>query len=103
MAIIAEEANPFHLRELYLDGCEKISDNALVSLTFKTRREVNLPEINEFFNTKGEIYIHDFSSIAISNEEKINTLKEIGEGGARGLEVLSLAECRNITDTGITK
>ena len=29
MQIIAEEANPFFLRELYLDGCEKINDQAL--------------------------------------------------------------------------
>jgi hypothetical protein len=26
LALIAEEANPFFLRELYLDGCEKIND-----------------------------------------------------------------------------
>ena len=26
LAIIAEEANPFYLRELYLDGCDKIND-----------------------------------------------------------------------------
>jgi len=29
-------------------------------------------------------------------------MKEISLGGTRGLEVLSLAECRNITDTGIS-
>lgn len=29
MQIIADEANPFFLREIYLDGCEKINDLAL--------------------------------------------------------------------------
>ena len=29
-------------------------------------------------------------------------LRSISKGGTRGLEVLSLAECRNIYDTGIT-
>jgi hypothetical protein len=29
MQVIAEEANPFYLRELYLDGCEKINDIAI--------------------------------------------------------------------------
>ena len=28
-------------------------------------------------------------------------MHDIGKGGARGLEVISLAECRNIFDAGI--
>ena len=31
--IIGFSANSFYLRELYLDGCEKINDQALVNLT----------------------------------------------------------------------
>jgi len=33
MEIISQQANPFFLRELYLDGCERINDNALIKLT----------------------------------------------------------------------
>jgi hypothetical protein len=33
----------------------------------------------------------------------ISTLKDISAGGARGLEILSLAECRNITDSGVAQ
>ena len=47
--------------------------------------------------------MHDFSSIAITKEEMTKTLKDIGEGGVRGLEILSLAECRNISDLGVMK
>lgn len=32
-----------------------------------------------------------------------NILYDISYGGARGLEILSLAECRSITDIGITQ
>jgi len=35
MEVIAEEANPFFLRELYLDGCEKITDLAISNLCGK--------------------------------------------------------------------
>ena len=91
------------MRELHLDGCEKINDAALASLILKTRREIDYPSEHEFFNSEGSVYLHDFSNIAITKEEMSKTLKEIGEGGVRGLEVLSLAECRNISDQGIIK
>jgi len=31
--VIADHANPFFLKELYLDGCENICDKALIKLT----------------------------------------------------------------------
>lgn len=31
------------------------------------------------------------------------TMQEISQGGARGLEVISLAECRNIYDAGVAQ
>jgi len=37
LAVIAEECNPFYLRELYLDGCDKINDAALQFLTARSR------------------------------------------------------------------
>jgi hypothetical protein len=33
LEIIAQQANPFFLRQLYLDGCERVDDNALLKLT----------------------------------------------------------------------
>jgi hypothetical protein len=33
LEIVSQQANPFFLKELYLDGCEKINDNALLKLT----------------------------------------------------------------------
>ena len=35
-ALISDHANPFFLKELHLDGCERISDTSLMKLT-KTR------------------------------------------------------------------
>ena len=33
MELIADNVNPFALKELYLDGCEAINDEALMKLT----------------------------------------------------------------------
>ena len=41
MAVISENANPFFLKELYLDGCENINDEALLKLT--KNRQVAYP------------------------------------------------------------
>mmetsp|Transcript_32646 Transcript_32646/g.31860 ORF Transcript_32646/g.31860 Transcript_32646/m.31860 type:complete len:133 (-) Transcript_32646:636-1034(-) len=49
----------------------------------------------------GSFYLHDFSSIAVNQEEMEMMVKEISQGGAQGLEVISLSECRNIFDTGV--
>jgi hypothetical protein len=32
LGLIAEHANPFFLRELYLDGCDRVNDQALYQL-----------------------------------------------------------------------
>lgn len=53
LAIIAEEANPFYLRELYLDGCDKINDAALLSLMGRTRRDLDLPEEDSLYSSSG--------------------------------------------------
>jgi len=42
MQVIAENANPFFLKELYLDGCENICDKALLKLT-KPRAQAYAP------------------------------------------------------------
>lgn len=68
LTIIAEEANPFYLRELYLDGCDKINDNALLALAGKTRREMELPEPSDLYSSQGHIYLKDFSSLAVNYE-----------------------------------
>ena len=48
LEIIAENANPFYLRELYLDGCEKINDTALVKLTKPRLSPYPVPDLNKF-------------------------------------------------------
>lgn len=102
LQIIADEANPYFLRELYLDGCDKVNDSALANLVSKGKKEHERPEFAQFFSLQGNIYLHDFSSIAVNQEEMHQIVTDISIGGARGLEVLSLAECRNVFDAGIS-
>ena len=52
--IIGFSANSFYLRELYLDGCEKINDQALVNLT-KPRQGQEI----EFSSQEVPLYIRD--------------------------------------------
>jgi hypothetical protein len=97
LTIIAEEANPFYLRELYLDGCDKINDVAIMNLTSKaSKRVVNKLEQEQLDN--GNIYLHNFSSLASNELELQQIINDISVGGAQGLEVISLSECRNLTD-----
>lgn len=103
LAIIAEEANPFYLRELYLDGCDKINDQAIANLVQKKTKEYKQPEVASYFSQDGSLYIHDFNSIVTTHEEMVQTIQDIGVGGAHGLEIISLAECKNINDVGITQ
>lgn len=80
MSYIAEYANPFYLRELYLDGCDKINDQALANLVMRRQNKdmISIPsveEMDQYFNPDGSIYIHNFQSIASStNEELIFTI-----------------------------
>lgn len=48
MLMIAEHVNPFSLKELYLDGCEAINDDALFKLT-KQRELSRLPALASDF------------------------------------------------------
>ena len=78
MQIIAEEANPFFLRELYLDGCEKITDVALQHLVGKQKTYINsngvevlthpIPDVDSFFYNSGQFYLHDFNCLATDHE-----------------------------------
>lgn len=42
--------------------------------------------------------MHNFTSIVHSKEEMNVLINDISLGGARGLEVISIAECKNIQD-----
>ena len=42
--------------------------------------------------------MHNFTSIVHSKEEMSSLMEDIALGGTRGLEVISLAECKNIQD-----
>ena len=49
MLIISEHANPFFLKELYLDGCENIADPALNKLTkIRSAGQYDLPDLMKF-------------------------------------------------------
>ena len=116
---IANYANPFYLRELYLDGCDRILDSGIEFLVQKRygqpkfqlfgyedesyekgRRKSNLissTSSTAFVNER----INEFHCLALRDEDSHTILSNVAQGGARGLEVISLAECKNITDTGV--
>jgi len=56
LEVIGEQANAFFLRELYLDGCDHVTDTGLFKLT-KTRSVVKAaPNPNDLLNLKGSTY-----------------------------------------------
>jgi hypothetical protein len=63
LTLIAEEANPFFLRELYLDGCDKINDAAIMNLASKTTKRVITDAEQEHLDS-GNMCLHHFSSLA---------------------------------------
>ena len=73
--------------ELLLDGCELIDDLAIMWLAdkFHTGEPLN-PALRESLEYLNPV-----------------TDQSILTGGARGLEILSLVECRKITDQGIAQ
>lgn len=75
---ISQHCNPHCLRELLLDGCEKIDDVALTNLVSRFLTEESV--------RRSWASLSDFSEL---------------KGGARGLWRLSIAECRTVTDQGI--
>jgi len=83
------------LKELYLDGCEKINDLAIIALTSKAKYPKDPPP----YSGLDPQMVKDYSTA----EEMNRALKRIGKGGTRGLEVLSLSECRNIYDAGVVQ
>mmetsp|Transcript_23532 Transcript_23532/g.31561 ORF Transcript_23532/g.31561 Transcript_23532/m.31561 type:complete len:127 (+) Transcript_23532:1725-2105(+) len=97
MQLIADHANPFSLKELYLDGCEGINDEALFRLT-KPREggAYARPQVHDASMT-------ELRQLAHSDVDFMKMCAEIGMGGVRSLEVLSLSECRQITDNGIKR
>jgi hypothetical protein len=89
--VISLNANSFFLREIYLDGCEKINDEALLKLT-KPRAYILQPskDVPKF--------LLKMCSDADSTRRILTSMMQ---SGTRGLKTISLAECRNITDVGI--
>ena len=102
LQVIAEEANPFFLRELYLDGCDKVFDHSLAQLVQPKKSSC---QTNIFLQQalSNDLQIKHFSSIVLRNEEAVDLMLEMSKGGARGLEILSLSECKNITDFGLAQ
>ena len=102
MEVISHNANPFFLKELYLDGCENINDDALVRMTKPRQAPYNRPDLTKY--KISELLVSEqLRELASSAEELRKLIAEISCSGTRALEVISLSECRQITDSGILK
>ena len=92
---IAHNCNPVCLEELLLDGCENVDDYGLYCLTEKFSQLARpLTSLERVRSLEEDDLMFSF----IDEPEMPPDFK----GGARGLKVLSLAECRNITDQGVS-
>lgn len=85
------------MRELYLDGCDKIT--TLEPLINKRRS--NNVHFREAIDN--QLLINQFQSLALLKEDRMDMMLEMSKGGAHGLEVISLAECKNVTDEGVVQ
>ena len=103
MQLIAEHANPFFLKELYLDGCENICDKALLKLTKPRAKGAYTSPNLENYRLVELLAKEHLSQIAGSDNELRKLVTEISLSGTRSLEVISLSECRQITDNGIVR
>ena len=79
--MIGKHANSSCLRELYLDGCERINDEAILRLTKPRGTVVRMPVFGQFSDLCQATWL--------------------SQNGCRGLRTISLAECRSITDKGV--
>lgn len=95
LTIIANEANPFFLRELYLDGCDKLR-----SFEELIRPRKHLVSRHLQSALENDQVIAEFRSKTVRNLE-FSEISNVALGGAMGLEVISFAECKNINDYGI--
>ena len=94
MQLIAEHANPFFLKELYLDGSENICDKALLKLTKPRANGAYTPPNLENYRLVELLAKEHLSQIAGSDNELRKLVTEISLSGTRSLEVISLSECR---------
>lgn len=100
MEVISQNANPFFLKELYLDGCENINDDALYRMT-KPRTHPHVQPDLKKYKISDLLVSQQLSELASSEADLKKLVLEISTSGTRALEVISLSECRQITDTGI--
>ncbi len=79
--MIGKHANSSCLRELYLDGCEGVNDEAILRLTKPRGTVIQMPIIGQFSDLSQAMWL--------------------SQNGCRGLRTISLAECRSISDKGV--
>jgi len=84
MSLLSPHIYDGHLKELYLDGCERVNDNAISVLTGRDPNHLQV----EFNLVRGYFEPDRFP----------NSFRP-----KKGLELLSLSECRNIHCSGIMK
>ena len=82
MFTLAEFSNPFFLKELYLDGCDKITDDSIRTLT----NHSGLVNHSFLENALQNDQILDiFQSLAYDEVDAKTFMHEVRQGGARGL------------------
>ena len=94
MLVISEHANPFFLKELYLDGCENISDKALHYLTKPRDRGPYEPPNLQNYRVSELLAKESLREILSSEADLHKMITDIRQCGTRALEVISLSECR---------
>ncbi len=92
--MIADHANPFFLKELYLDGCENICDKALIKLTKpRAYSPYDVPELQNY-RINELIGRFNLKDLVGPDEDLHKVITDFRQSGTRGLQVLSLSECR---------
>lgn len=95
-------SSPF-LSQIYID--QFLSQQPIHVLEWLHRQSLEEQEVKELLKRKtGATAIEEIEEISEylkPTDQRI--FQRISRGGLRGLQVLSLAECRNLSDVGISK
>ena len=93
--------SPF-LSQIYID--QFLSQQPIHVLEWLHRQSLEEQEVKELLKRKTGVATEEIEEITEylkPTDQRI--FQRISRGGLRGLQVLSLAECRNLSDAGIAK
>jgi len=102
LEIVSQHANPFYLRELHLDGCERVNDAAIHKLV-KPKSTFNSNHVYANMVHSLPPFAKELHALAGNEEDLRRMVNEVSICGSRGLELISLAECRHVTDEGVIR